>query len=103
MGELVGINVESQEQLTLGFISRYREAMGLPPADNPQSLLEGLGEGVKLYRYREPGRQFALTGSDAIKDSLMKAGAGNALPYKPCPEAETHWDVGLPSYLWAFI
>lgn len=92
----------SEHDQALAFIHTYRSARGLPPLESPTSLREAFGDDVKLYRYKAPGRQFAITHSRDARDALVTAGASNQLAFKPNPDSEA-WDVSLPSYLWSFI
>jgi|ERR1044071_913369 hypothetical protein len=105
MGDVVEMQREqpTDQELTQEFVRNYREAMGLPPVDDPKTLKDGLGDGLKTYRYLEPGRQFAITSNPKIRDALLTAGAVRAVPYKPAPEAVEHFDIQLPSFLWQYL
>lgn len=97
------MNVEPDDrELAEAFISRYREAMGMPAlTEAPTSLREALGDGLKMYRYRVKGRQFAITKDPRVRDGLLAAGATGALEFRMGGKADgLSWDIGLPPFLW---
>lgn len=100
------MNVEPDDkELAERFIASYRESMGLPVlSEPPTSLRDALGDGVRLYRYRGPGKQFAITKDPKVRDALLAAGAVSALQFKMDSQASyPSWDIGLPPFLWELM
>lgn len=106
MGDVVRFqpNQLTDEELTLQFIVDFRSSVGLPQlAEPPETLRDGLGDGLKMYRYAAPGKQFAITADTRVRDALHAAGAGAAVPFRMTRDGKECWDISLPSFLWEFM
>jgi len=108
MGDVVNLQERDEElEQAVVFVARYRAERGFQPWATTSELVlrDALGVDLKLYRFRAPGRQFALTADPGVRDALLAAGATNATPFKreQKPDAKQWWDVTLPPYLWRFI